>query len=110
MVGEPKPISHPVKFYERGSRPLEIVTSRQWYFRNGGRDQDLRATFLARGEELRWHPAHMRQRYDSWVEGLNTDWLVSRQRFFGVASPAWEPHDASDEAGRPVPTVEARTT
>ena len=36
MVGEPRPITHPVKFYERGDRPLEIVTSRQWFIRNGG--------------------------------------------------------------------------
>ena len=97
LVGEPKPIQHPVKFYERGSRPLEIVSSRQWYFRNGGREPELRATFLARGEELRWHPDHMRQRYDSWVEGLNSDWLVSRQRFFGVPIPVWYPIDAAGE-------------
>ena len=78
-----------MKFYERGSRPLEIVTSRQWYFRNGGREPALRDAFLARGRELRWHPGHMRQRYESWVEGLNTDWLISRQRFFGVPFPVW---------------------
>ncbi len=89
LVGDPKPITHPVKFYERGSRPLEIVTSRQWYFRNGGREPELRDAFLARGRELYWHPPHMRQRYESWVEGLNTDWLISRQRFFGVPFPVW---------------------
>ncbi len=89
LEGDPAPITHPVKFYERGSRPLEIVTTRQWYIRNGANDPDLRAVLLERGRELRWHPPHMRVRYESWVEGLNTDWLVSRQRFFGVPFPVW---------------------
>jgi len=89
LVADPKPITHAVKFYERGSRPLEIVTTRQWYIRNGARDPDLRAALLARGRELLWHPPHMRARFESWVEGLNTDWLISRQRFFGVPFPVW---------------------
>ena len=57
-------MTRPVKFYERGDRPLEIVTSGQWYIRNGGRDDGLRAELLARGRELDWHPAHMRSRLD----------------------------------------------
>lgn len=97
MIGEARPIQHPVKFYERGERPLEIVTSRQWYIRNGGRDTDLRAALVARGHELTWHPTHMRHRYENWVEGLNGDWLVSRQRFFGVPFPIWYPVDADGE-------------
>ena len=97
LVGEPKAITHPVKFYERGDRPLEIVTSRQWYLRNGGRDADLRGDLVARGEELVWHPGFMQSRYENWVNGLNGDWLISRQRFFGVPFPLWYRLDASGE-------------
>jgi valyl-tRNA synthetase len=99
LVGDARPTRHPVKFYERGERPLEIVTSRQWYIRNGGRDADLRAMLLERGRAVSWHPAHMRARYENWVEGLNGDWLVSRQRFFGVPFPVWY---RLDDTGRPL--------
>jgi valyl-tRNA synthetase len=89
LRGEPEPVTHAVKFYESGDRPLEIITTRQWYLRNGGRDADLRERILARGRELDWHPAHMRSRYENWVNGLAGDWLISRQRYCGVPVPAW---------------------
>jgi valyl-tRNA synthetase len=94
---EPTPITHPVKFYERGERPLEIVTTRQWYIRNGGRDPALRASLIDRGREVQWHPAHMRTRYENWIEGLTGDWLISRQRYFGVPIPVWYRLDADGE-------------
>ena len=89
LIGEPKPITHAVKFFEKGDKPLEIVTTRQWYIKNGGRDKDLRNQLLSRGNELSWHPDYMKVRYQNWVEGLNGDWLISRQRFFGVPIPIW---------------------
>ena len=87
LVGPPRPITHPVSFYEKGYRPLEIVTSRQWFIRLLAHRERL----LARGRELAWHPPFMRRRYEDWVEGLTGDWLVSRQRFFGVPVPLWYP-------------------
>ncbi|MYM20507.1 valine--tRNA ligase [Brevibacterium sp. 5221] len=94
LIGEPEAITHPVPFYEKGDKPLEVVASRQWYIRNGGRDARLRDELIARGRELEWHPGFMRSRYENWVEGLNGDWLVSRQRYFGVPIPLWYRLDA----------------
>ncbi|MSO79846.1 MAG: valine--tRNA ligase [Acidimicrobiia bacterium] len=105
LVGEPKAIVHPVKFYEKGDRPLEIVTTRQWYIRNGGRDQQVRDALVARGRDLQWHPEYMRARFESWVEGLTGDWLVSRQRFFGVPFPVWYALDADGAPSYDSPLV-----
>jgi valyl-tRNA synthetase len=104
LDGEPEPTQRKASFYEKGDKPLEIVSTRQWYIRNGGRDADLKATMLARGEELAWVPQHMKYRYENWVGGLNGDWLISRQRFFGVPFPVWYALNADGEPdyGNPI--------
>ena len=93
MIGEPRAITHPVKFFEKGDRPLEIVTSRQWFLRTVA-DRDA---LLQRATEITWHPSFMKSRYDDWVKGLNGDWGISRQRFFGVPFPVWYAVDALGE-------------
>jgi valyl-tRNA synthetase len=108
IAGEIRPITHPVKFWENGTRPLEIVTSLQWFIRYPDKGE-----MLARGNELTWWPDFMRVRYEDWVNGLVGDWNITRQRFFGVPFPVWYPIDdegvtdwlspiLADEASLPV--------
>jgi valyl-tRNA synthetase len=97
LDGEPTPTQRKANFYERGEKPLEIVTTRQWYIRNGGRERELNDELVAQGEAIDFHPSFMRNRYANWVQGLNGDWLVSRQRFFGVPIPVWYPVDEDGE-------------
>ncbi|MCI1262548.1 MAG: valine--tRNA ligase [Tetrasphaera jenkinsii] len=97
LDGEPTPTKRMANFYERGDKPLEIVTSRQWYIRNGGREADLNDKLIAMGRDVAFHPGFMQARYANWVAGLNGDWLVSRQRFFGVPIPVWYPLDSDGE-------------
>ncbi len=106
LQGDPKPITHNVKFYEKGDRPLEIVTSRQWFIKT----IDHREAFIKRGREIAWHPEYMQARYENWVNGLNGDWCVSRQRFFGVPFPVWYSlrADGTTDYSRPLVPDESR--
>ncbi len=93
LLGEPKPLLHPVKFYEKGNIPLEFVSSRQWFINI----LDYKNELLSLGRKIKWTPAHMQSRYEAWVDGLNQDWCISRQRFFGVPFPVWYPVKANGE-------------
>lgn len=88
------PISHPVNVHERCSTEIEFLNTEQWFIRY----LDLKDAFLARGRELKWYPEHMRNRYENWINGLQWDWCISRQRFSGVPFPVWY----EKKSGKPI--------
>ena len=85
LVRAQRTIEHVVGVHERCGTEIEYLLAGQWFIRLLDRKSD----WIDAGRRMKWHPEHMRTRYETWIEGLNWDWNITRQRYYGVAFPIW---------------------
>ena len=93
LVESEQNVTQFVKCAERSGMPLEIIVTDQWYIKLLNFKEEL----IQKGRECSWSPDYMRIRYENWVNGLNQDWCISRQRYFGVPFPVWYSRRVGEE-------------
>ena len=109
LLVKQEPVDHIVNVHERCKTEIEIMHTKQWFIKY----LDLKGKFLKAGNELKWYPDHMKNRFDNWVKGLQWDWCISRQRPFGVPIPVWYCKKCgkiiiADESQLPVDPLQSR--
>ncbi|MFC6827224.1 valine--tRNA ligase [Halopelagius fulvigenes] len=78
-------ITHTVNVHERCGTPVEFLVKDQWYIEL----LDKTDEYLEAGRQMDWYPEKMFTRYKNWIEGLQWDWSISRQRSSGIPFPVW---------------------
>ncbi len=86
LIKEQKEITHAVNVHDKCGTPIEFLTTEQWFIRL----LDKKKKLIEQGRKINWYPDFMRKRYENWVQGLEWDWNISRERHFGIPIPVWE--------------------
>ncbi|MCJ7478950.1 MAG: valine--tRNA ligase [Candidatus Nanohaloarchaeota archaeon QJJ-7] len=88
-----RPVEHTVQVHERCDTPTEFLVTEQWYVEL----LDKKEEYLEAGKDMDWYPEKMFTRYRHWIEGLQWDWCISRQREFGIPFPVWYCEECGQE-------------
>jgi len=86
LIESQKQISHVVNVHDKCGTEIEFYPTSQWFIKL----LDKKKKLIEQGRKVKWHPEFMRKRYENWVNGLEWDWSISRDRHYGVSIPLWE--------------------
>ena len=86
LISEQKSITHMVNVHDKCGTEIEIIPTSQWFVKV----LDKKEKLIELGNKINWYPEFMHKRYDTWVNGLDWDWNISRDRHFGIPIPVWE--------------------
>jgi valyl-tRNA synthetase len=92
LIIEEKNISHVLNVHDKCGTPIEFIPTEQWFIKI----LDKKKKFISQAKKVKWYPQYMFKRYENWVNGLEWDWSISRDRHFGVAIPVWYCNDCKE--------------
>ncbi|MEK6883251.1 MAG: valine--tRNA ligase, partial [Nanoarchaeota archaeon] len=109
LIVKQERIKHIVNVYEKSGKEIEFIPTEQWFIKILDRKNDL----IKQGRKIKWIPEHMIKRYENWVNGLDWDWIISRERHFGIPIPVWKCENCgeiilAEEKELPVDPVQVR--